>query len=296
MPVDEYKTAALNLAGTLSDVVKFITKKHPEFFEVVIKHSKRGISQLNVPESFPAFRSYSKGSYQQNADLAISAINFFPRLMGQFLDTLYIEDRITRVDLRAKASSPVTQIGELFNLYGSDKGKASHRYDLIYDICFDNPAAVRNVVEIGMGTNNPDLLSNMGSSGHPGASLRAFRDFYVNAQVVGIDVDRSILFDEERIMTFWADQLDTTTLGNLSLPLQDGESLFIDDGLHYITANFNTLNFFLGYVKRGSIIIIEDIAPEAGEIFSVLLRLLPTNFSVTIYNMPSACVVKIISI
>ena len=40
-----------------------------------------------------------------------------------------------------------------------------------------------------MGTNKPGLVSTMGASHTPGASLRAFRDYLPNAIVHGADVD-----------------------------------------------------------------------------------------------------------
>ena len=45
-----------------------------------------------------------------------------------------------------------------------------------------------------MGTNNPNLVSTMGSSGRPGASLYAFKEYLPNAIIYGADIDKDILF------------------------------------------------------------------------------------------------------
>ena len=61
--------------------------------------------------------------------------------------------------------------------------------------------SVTNIFEIGLGSINTKIVSNMGKFGKPGASLRAFRDFCPNAIIYGADIDQSILFKEERIKT-----------------------------------------------------------------------------------------------
>ena len=65
---------------------------------------------------------------------------------------------------------------------------------------------VNTLFEIGLGTNNINVRSNMGLDGKPGASLRAFRD-YLNINVYGADVDKGILFEEDKIKTYFIDQL-----------------------------------------------------------------------------------------
>ena len=117
-----------------------------------------------------------------------------------------------------------------------------------------------NILEIGLGTNNPQLVSTMGYYGKPGASLYAFREYLPNAKIYGGDIDKDILFEAERIQTSYVNQLELQTLydmrtrwGNIKY------DLIIDDGLHSIGANFNTLLFALDSVKGGGWIVIEDI-------------------------------------
>jgi 23S rRNA U2552 (ribose-2'-O)-methylase RlmE/FtsJ len=105
-----------------------------------------------------------------------------------------------------------------------------------------------------MGSNNLDVVSNMGAGGRPGASLRAFRDFLPNAQIYGADIDDSILFQENRIKTFPVDQLNPEALSRLGELIPDNYfDLIIDDGLHAPDANVNTLSFALGKVAPGGL-------------------------------------------
>lgn len=138
--------------------------------------------------------------------------------------------------------------------YGSDKGSGWHyirergpeypaaqgecpgpnNYTTVYSTLFrgwhDRPL---RILELGLGTNNPGLMSSMGSHGVPDASLRGWREIFPSALIYGADIDRDILFQEERIKTFYCDQLDATAIKNLwSQPeLRDGMNVIINDGL-----------------------------------------------------------------
>jgi hypothetical protein len=136
-----------------------------------------------------------------------------------------------------------------------------------------------NILEIGLGTNNLDVVSNMGQDGIPGASLRAFRDYLINSKIYGADIDKSILFSEERIETYFVDQTNDTSFENLVKNLPDYFDLIIDDGLHSPNANILTLNFALSKLKEKGWIVIEDILFETELIWKTIPYLLPSNYS-----------------
>ena len=153
------------------------------------------------------------------------------------------------------------ELARLLTEHGSDKAH-NHGYTPAYARIFaelgNKPLSI---LEIGLGTNAPAAICTMGPQGVPGASVRAFRDFLPNAQVYGADIDRNILFSEERIRTAYVDQLDPASFETMTEEL--GESRFdliIDDGLHSPMANLNTLLFGLKAVKDGGYVVIEDIA------------------------------------
>ena len=69
----------------------------------------------------------------------------------------------------------IKNLGNLFDSYGSDK-KTRIRFNLQFN--YWGLEEIDLVIEIGIGSNNEDILSNMSSKGKPGSSLRSFRDFY----------------------------------------------------------------------------------------------------------------------
>jgi hypothetical protein len=75
-------------------------------------------------------------------------------------------------------------LGKLFTKYGSDK--TSHYYHLIYGKII---MGAKDLLEIGLGTDNTKFVSTMGVDGRPGASLRAFRDFLPDASIYGADIE-----------------------------------------------------------------------------------------------------------
>jgi hypothetical protein len=178
---------------------------------------------------------------------------------------------LDRLDL-AKASKFVQRIGQaqptdlcrLMASFGSDKGGPYHNYTILYEHLFAEFRAERLAVfELGLGTNKVDAPSTMGASGTPGASLRAWRSYFRAATIYGADVDRDILFDDDRIRTYWVDQRDSSAIRQLWNQVgSESFDIIIDDGLHEASAN---INFFVNSVdklKSGGIYFIEDIRPE----------------------------------
>lgn len=145
--------------------------------------------------------------------------------------------------------------------FGSDKAR-SNNYTPIYSALFkERHEQPLRIFELGLGTNNPTLLSSMGVFGAPGASLRGWRQLFPHALVYGADIDRGILFQEERIKTFHCDQLDRTSIRQLwSHPeLRAGADIIIEDGLHTFEANICFLEESLAHLMPGGIYVIEDI-------------------------------------
>ena len=160
----------------------------------------------------------------------------------------------------------------LCDKYGSDKGElcsgghpypwASHTYaDFVERLFGHCRNEVRYVFECGLGTNDPNLVSSMGIHGKPGASLRVWRDYFPSAQIIGADIDKKILFDDERINTFYCDQTDLRSVAELWRQVKvDKFDLMIDDGLHTFEAGKTLLEGSFHKLRSGGIYIIEDVA------------------------------------
>jgi hypothetical protein len=145
--------------------------------------------------------------------------------------------------------------------YGSDKARPNN-YTPVYSALFkDRCDQPLRIFELGLGSNNPDAPSNMGVFGVPGASHRGWRELFPHALVYGADIDRTILFQEDRIKTFYCDQLDRSSISELwSRPdLQGGVDIIIEDGLHTFEANISFLEGSLDHLRPGGIYVTEDI-------------------------------------
>lgn len=158
---------------------------------------------------------------------------------------------------------PETELTQLFNKYKSDKGLKNHRFDIPYKLVLDETIARFphvNLLEIGLGTNNPDIVSTMGVGGSPGASLRAFRDYIPNGNIFGADIDKRVLFQEDRIRTEYVDQLDTRTFNHMYVRFDQPDiHIFIDDGLHSLPSSINSFIWAMNVVQSEGYIIIEDL-------------------------------------
>ena len=99
-----------------------------------------------------------------------------------------------------------------FLKYGSDKGDTRGYYRVYGVIAEKMNFDISSILEVGLGSNNKNIPSNMGNLGCPGASLRAFKELMGNCEIYGIDVDRNILFNEPKISTFFGDQTDFSSL------------------------------------------------------------------------------------
>lgn len=169
------------------------------------------------------------------------------------------------------AKNPTCEISRLCDLYGSDKGELrkdghpypwpSHTYADFYARLFSHCRnGVKLVFECGLGTNNPELPSSMGASGKPGASLRVWRDYFPNARIYGADIDRDILFEEDRIQTFYIDQLDPVAIKDYwgKVGTKDFDFM-IDDGLHTFQAGTTLFLHSIDKLAENGVYIIEDV-------------------------------------
>jgi hypothetical protein len=153
------------------------------------------------------------------------------------------------------------KIAKNFARNRSDKS-THHNYHHLYAYIFNqlNNDSNCNILEIGLGTNDPKLISSMGIDGRPGASLYAFGEFFNKANIYGADIDENILFNTNKIKTCKVDQMNIKSFDNLQHTFGKKQyDLIIDDGLHSIAANFNTLLFTLDNIRVNGWIVIEDI-------------------------------------
>jgi len=231
---------------------------------------------------FKAFRPYSYGSRRLLSRLTELSVNqTFPLLSTLSKNESPVSIHQYSLDEFCKTITGIGngeyELKQNLDRYGSDKASL-HHYHPIYSSLLKERSSIQAILEIGLGTNNTSIASNMGNDGKPGASLRAFRDFLPNAMIYGADFDKEILFEEDRIRTFFVDQTNPKTLETLSQNLPEFLDLIIDDGLHAPNANIATLIFALPKLKSdGGWFIVEDIQSAAIPIWEVVISILPSN-------------------
>jgi len=149
----------------------------------------------------------------------------------------------------------------------SDKGHQNiqtswHNYTVLYHELFhERRMEDLRIFELGLGTNYEDVPSNMGAKGRPGASLYGWKEYFPNADIHGADIDRRILFEDDRIHTYYCDQTDPSAIADLwaTPALHGGFDIIIEDGLHTLDANICFFEHSIQKLRVGGYYIMEDI-------------------------------------
>lgn len=154
-----------------------------------------------------------------------------------------------RFNIHVQPCEHETPLCHLMGRYGSDKGNAAntarHDYTRYYHELFaPHRQTVTRLFELGI---------------FQGASLRAWRDYFPNAQIYGADINPSCMFSEDRIRTILCDETRASEV-NAALLIPDGPlDVILDDGLHTYE---DCERFFLWAWERlrsGGVYIIEDL-------------------------------------
>jgi hypothetical protein len=220
----------------------------------------------------------SSSNFQKLAKLTVADANIFPIKLLDLIQELEIEVKSHQVE----TDNIISDTSNLFRKYGSDKYKPG--ISTVYQEIFNKLPSNCRILEIGIGSNDSKMVSNIGAAGIQGASLRAYAEKFPNSEIFGADFDRNTLFQEKNIETFWANQMEIESLESLykstgSKPFD----LIIDDGLHSPIANINTLIWGLKKIKPSGWIVIEDISIRSVPIWKLIDSLMiKTNYISTL--------------
>jgi hypothetical protein len=194
----------------------------------------------------------------------------------------------------------VTPLCEIMGRNKSDKGSTNittswHNYTTFYYSIFKN---IRNeklrIFELGLGTNNVNLPSNMGADGLPGASLYGWEEFFTNSLIYGADIDKAILFNTEKIKTFYCDQTNPDIIKqmwNENNDLSENFDIIVEDGLHHFSANVCFFENSIHKLKPSGYYIIEDILLNEIPLFNNKMnewQQLYKNLTFTLVKIPSS--------
>lgn len=246
-----------------------------------------------VLTELPAFLANSAAPRAVRADLTLLAANdTFPLLLDAMFATGHKVCPVIEVhdfDMDDQARRSAVELAMSFDRFGSDKA-TPNGYHHIYGSILADLGRVETMLEVGLGSNNPQVPSNMGREGKPGASLRAFKDCLADAAIYGADVDKDILFTEERIQTFFVDQTDLDSVRKLGEQLPQQLDLIIDDGLHAPNANLAILLLAMSKLRQGGWLVIEDILPATITIWQVVSSVLAETFDCRLVDMGNTLV------
>lgn len=159
-----------------------------------------------------------------------------------------------------KSNDKSNDLYKLCEKYGTDKSHP-HNYT---DFYFNNFNIDRNniklIFELGIGSTKPNIRFNMGKNGKPGASLKVWYEFFENSNIYAGDIDKDVLFESDRIKTFYVDQEDENSIKNMWEKIDKTNfDIIIDDALH---THDSAVKFFINSynrLKTNGIYIIEDV-------------------------------------
>lgn len=150
--------------------------------------------------------------------------------------------------LESNGRKTESDLCSLLDSYSSDKNSA-HSYGPFYEQLLSlQRNAVTSVLEIGI---------------YHGASLRAWRDYFPNARVSGIDINPdTMLLGEDRIETFLGRQDDPADFA--AVIARGPFDLIIDDGSHEINDQLASWMSLRDFLKADGVYVVEDIYSENG--------------------------------
>ncbi|NBW19279.1 MAG: class I SAM-dependent methyltransferase [Caulobacteraceae bacterium] len=126
---------------------------------------------------------------------------------------------------------------------GSDK-QSYHNYCVAYYKFLKN-IEVSSILEIGV---------------LRGESLRAWSKIYPNAEIHGIDIVSSLLFEEGNIKTFLVDQSSPESLNQFLIETDNKKYDFIlDDGSHVFEHAKTSFEVLFDSLKNNGVYLIEDV-------------------------------------
>ena len=153
------------------------------------------------------------------------------------------------------ATQVTEDISVLFEKYGTDKRNCGYGH-IYHALLYSRRESIQSVLEVGIGTMT-QMAGHAAPHYRPGGSLRAWRDFFPNATVLGLDIASEVMFSEDRIVTKLCDSTDAQSvdraLGDQSF------DLIVDDGSHVADHQSATLRHVYPYLRPGGIYVIEDI-------------------------------------
>jgi 8-demethyl-8-alpha-L-rhamnosyltetracenomycin-C 2'-O-methyltransferase len=167
----------------------------------------------------------------------------------------------------------MTSLEILADKYALDKSISTkcHNYIPGYTTLFEEKRySAKNVLEIGIGSVENGQMSGVVHLGYrTGNSLRCWRDYFVNANIHGIDIFPHEL-NETRITTYTCDQSSSKQLDEVLHKINSPIDIIIDDGSHRLEHQVFSFLHLEKHLSTNGIYVIEDIQPAGIDSFKNL--------------------------
>lgn len=134
-----------------------------------------------------------------------------------------------------------------FHLYRSDKA-SYHSYQEPYSHLLSG-RNITSFLEIGLFLNDDNSDTD----------LNAWANVFPEAKIYGADRKRHLLFNNDRISTFYVDQDSKESLEDLKKELPDKIDVILDDASHIFEKTVRTFESLYEKVADGGLYLIEDI-------------------------------------
>jgi hypothetical protein len=167
-------------------------------------------------------------------------------------------------------NAEILRVKEIFNKWGSDKS-SKHNYEIIYAELKKTLHTSSRILEIGCGSNDPEIRHAMSPNYIPLSSLHALKEIFQTESIEGADIDAKLEINNS-FKVHYLDQFKRETLEEASKGFKLGFDLIIDDGVHDISANYLTLIYFYKKLNPQGKYVIEDVPPSLIESWRFLLK------------------------
>lgn len=164
----------------------------------------------------------------------------------------------------------ILRVKEIFNKWGSDKS-SKHNYEIVYAEFRKTMHNYSRILEIGCGSNDPEIRHAMTPDYIPLSSLQALKEIYQTENIEGADIDVKLEINN-KFKVHYLDQFKRKTLEETSKSFKLGFDLIIDDGVHDISANYLTLIYFYKILNPQGKYVIEDVPTSLVDSWCYLLQ------------------------
>ncbi|MEL6640054.1 MAG: hypothetical protein AAFN63_12070 [Pseudomonadota bacterium] len=153
----------------------------------------------------------------------------------------------------------MTNLTDLADKYGSDKGSTKHRYTELYHMLFQ-PFVNRNInfMEMGLLIGGPEHGIDADRETKDLPSIRMWLEYFKKAHITGLDISDFSWFQDDRF-SFVRCDMDTRPAiekAAADLPVMD---IILDDASHASHHQQNAFLTLFPKLRSGGIYIIEDL-------------------------------------